>query len=134
MLTLEAPPKTYRPHRLLVVLMLLSAAWWSWVAWIVSGAEGAATAVAGASGFATFFAFCALAYGRSAITVDHEGLTHRGIWRSTHARWNECDSFDVLPGPLTLYVLRVAGRAVHFSNLYRHHRELARHLLTHVPG
>jgi hypothetical protein len=134
MLTLERPPRTFRPHPVLVTLMLASAGWWGWVAWIVSGAEGADTAKAGAVGFAAFFLFCAFAYGRSAITVDDEGLTFRGVWRSTRARWNECSGLDVLPGPLTLYVLRAGGRAVHFSNLYRHHRELARHLLTRVPG
>ncbi|MBM4381426.1 MAG: hypothetical protein FJ086_19315 [Deltaproteobacteria bacterium] len=134
MLTLERPPRTFRPHPVLVVLMLLCAAWWGWVAWMVSGAGEAGRAVAGASGFTAFFLFSALAYGRSAITVDEDGLTFRGVWRITRARWAECDAFDILPGPLTLYVVRAAGRAVHFRNLYRHHRELAQHLLTRVRG
>jgi hypothetical protein len=78
------------------------------------------------------FGLAATHHGVSAITVDQDGIRHRGLFGGMHARWAQCEAFGVLPGPLTLYVLKVSGRVVRFTSLYRHHRELARHLQLHV--
>lgn len=130
---LPAPARTYRPYRVLVLATALASAFWAWAAWVMWGAGAPAfSALGGASVFSAFFAASCAVYARSAITVDDEGLTHRGMWRSTRARWSECESFNVVPGLVTLYVLRAAGRPVHFSNLYGRHRELAGRLMQEV--
>ena len=126
-------PRTFRPARWVVVAFTLAAAWWAWAAtWTAQQGAGEWSSLLGAAFFSALFALAATHHGLSAITVDEEGITHRGLLGATRGRWSQCGEFGVLPGPLTLYALRVSGRVVHFTNLYRHHRELARHLRLHV--
>jgi hypothetical protein len=122
-------PRTFRPARWVVVTFSIASAWWAWAAtWTAQHGPREWSTLLGAAFFSALFGLAATHHGSSAITVDEEGISHRGLFGATRARWSQCEGFGVLPGPVTLYVLRASGRMVRFTNLYRQHRELARHL------
>ena len=126
-------PRTFRPARWVVVAFSLASAWWAWAAtWTAQHGAGEWSTLLGAAFFSAMFGMAATHHGVSSITVDQDGITHRGLFGSTRGRWSQCETFGTLSGPLTLYVVRISGRLVRFTNLYRHHRELARHLHLHV--
>lgn len=80
-------------------------------------------------GFMAFFAVAILYYGRTAIVVDGQGVTYRGMFRTARFGFDDIRRVDVLPGPLTIYAIRGRDRLVHFSSFFRSHQRLATMLM-----
>ena len=74
--------------------------------------------------FVVFFALSVVYYGRTAIYVDSRGVTYRGILHTSRFTFGEIGKVDILPGPITVYSIRAKGRLLHFTSLFKHHREL----------
>lgn len=79
--------------------------------------------------FILFFGVSVLYYLRTAIIVHGTGLTYRGIWRTIHFGFDDIRKVDVLPGPVTVYAIRVKGRLVHFTSFFKHHQRLVELLI-----
>src|SRR5437868_12960374 len=57
--------------------------------------------------FIAFFGVSLAYYARTAIFVDSRGLTYRGIVRTQRFTFDDIRKVDVLPGPVTVYSVRV---------------------------
>jgi hypothetical protein len=75
--------------------------------------------------FVVFFGLALTYYGRSAIFVDADGVTYRGMVRTRRLPFQEIRKLDVLPGVITVYAIRTPRAFCHFTSFFRHHRKLA---------
>ncbi|MFL5321832.1 MAG: PH domain-containing protein [Myxococcaceae bacterium] len=125
----------FRPHRVLAVAMAGAAVFWGYALYFLLGFDGVPwkTLVTAAS-FTAFFLAGVLYYGRTAIYVDDGGLTYRGMVRTIRIEFDQIRALQVLPGPLTVYSIRGAGRFVHFTSFFRRHRALARIITERTGG
>jgi hypothetical protein len=74
--------------------------------------------------FIVFFAISVAYYARTAIYVDSNGVTYRGIVRTQRFDYQDIRKVDILPGPIVIYAIRARGGFVHFTNFFKHHRRL----------
>jgi hypothetical protein len=74
--------------------------------------------------FILFFAISVFYYVRTAIFVDADGVTYRGMVRTRRISFEDIKKIDVLPGPIVVYAIRARGGFVHFTNFFRHHQRL----------
>lgn len=118
--------EVFRPYRLLGLAMAFAGLLWSgvfvylftfdWVPW---------RTWASVVFFMTFFAVATRYYWRAAIVVDGQSLTYRGFLVTRCFGVNDIRKLDVVPGIITVYAIRLADRAVHFTSLFARHRVLA---------
>src|SRR5688500_9629395 len=62
--------------------------------------------------FVFFFALALLYYARTAIFVEGDRLTYRGLVRTHQFLFADVRRVHVLPGPVTVYSVRARGRLV----------------------
>ena len=74
--------------------------------------------------FIAFFGVSVFYYVRTAIFVDASGVTYRGMLRTLSFSFDEIRKVDVLPGPVTVYAIRVGATGMHFTSFFLHHRRL----------
>lgn len=116
----------FRPFWILPFLMGAAGVLWLFVLVYLLTFDGVpAKTLLSAGFFVAFFAVAVAYYGRSAIFVDANGLTCRGMLRTRRLAWAEIRKLDVLPGPVTVYAIRARGMPCHFTSFFRHHRRLA---------
>ncbi len=124
--TEEKPREVFRPFVLLPILMALAGALWTGVLLYLLTFDGIPTqTLLSAGGFALFFALALLYYGRSAVLVDDQGVTWRGMVTRSRVSWAEIRRMHVLPGPITVYAVRTPRKLWHFTSFFRNHRRLA---------
>jgi hypothetical protein len=126
--------RIFRPRRLWAALMGAAGLLWIAVLIYLTQVDDVPLQTYLSAVFFVIFFLVALAYyGRTAIFVDHRGLTFRGMVRTQRLSFSDIRKVDVLPGPVTVYAIRAGGRFVHFTSFFRNHRDLV-HLLVERAG
>ena len=74
--------------------------------------------------FVVFFGVSLTYYARTAITVDGQGVTYRGMVRTDFFPFGDIVKVDILPGPVTVYAVRARRRGMHFTSFFTQHRRL----------
>ena len=126
----QPQPEVFRPHRILAVVMALAG-----LLWVATGAllltfDGVPWKTwASVAFFIVFFAVSTGYYARSAIVVEGESLTYRGILRTRRCGMSEIRKLEILPGLITVYSIRVSEGVMHFTSLFSRHQALARLLV-----
>ena len=116
----------FRPQPLLGVSMAVAAAFWlSVLVFLVQNPIVPAKTFASAAFFVLLFLSSVLYYARTAILVDAEGVTYRGIVRQTRIGFDELLKLSVAPGLITLYTLQARHKSIAFTSFFQRHRELA---------
>jgi hypothetical protein len=117
--------QTYRPRRVLSVVMTLAALLWGAAFFYLMRFEGLPLRLpVGALVFTVFFAVSATYYSRTAIFVDPTGVTYRGMLRRRRLYFSEIRRVDVLGGPITVYAVKTQNTRCHFTSLFGRHRTL----------
>ena len=75
--------------------------------------------------FIVLFGGAVAYYGRTAIFVDHRGVTYRGLLRTRRLSFSEIRNLEVLPGLVTVYAVCAPAARMIFTSLFAHHRQLA---------
>jgi hypothetical protein len=120
----------YRPHRALAAAMAAAMLFWGYALYFLSGYDGVPwKTLVTAAVFTAFFAVAAVYYARSAVLVDDDGFTVRGLVRTSRFRFDDILAVRVLPGPLTVYSVNAANRFIHFTSFYRRHKKLMQTLV-----
>ncbi len=101
------------------------ALWLAALAYLLQFDGVPAKLVLGVGFFVGFFALALAYYLRARITVDATGIIYRGLLRSRRVRYEDIQRVNVLPGPVTVYAIRVGPRQLHFTSFFRGHRKLA---------
>lgn len=126
----QPQPEVFRPHRILAVVM--AAAGLLWVAtgvFLLTFDSVPWKTWAAVVFFILFFAVSTGYYARSAIVVEGESLTFRGILRTRRCGLSEIRKLEILPGLITVYSIRVSEGVMHFTSLFSRHQALARLLV-----
>lgn len=110
--------------------MAVAMLFWAYALYFLSGYDGVPwKTLATAGAFTVFFAIAVVYYARSAVLVDAEGFTVRGLVRTSRFRFDQIRAVRVLPGPLTVYSINAADRFIHFTSFYRRHKKLMQTLI-----
>ncbi len=118
-------PQVFRPRKVLAPLMGVATLVWLAVLAYLFQFEGVPIRIFLAAGFfVALFGLSVAYYGRSAIFVDARGVTFRGIVRTRRFAFDEIRKLDVIPGPITVYAVRVREHFVHFTSIFQRHRAL----------
>lgn len=118
--------EVFRPVRILPILMGAAGLIWLGVFVYLMTFDGVPLKIIlSALFFVVFFAISLTYYGRSAIYVDQDGVTYRGMIRTRRLSFAEIRKLDVLPGPVTVYAIRTRESFCHFTSFFRHHKRLA---------
>lgn len=123
-------PEVFRPHRILAVVMALAGLLWVGTGVFLFTFDGVPWKTwASVAFFIVFFALATGYYARSAIVVEGESLTCRGIMRTRRYGLSEIRRLEILPGIITVYSIRVSEGVMHFTSLFSRHQALARLLV-----
>jgi hypothetical protein len=122
--------EVFRPRRSLAAVMAVAGVLWVSVLVYLLQFEGVpAQTFLSAVFFVLFFGVSLTYYARTAIFVDANGLTYRGMVRTQRFMFADIRKVDVLPGPVTVYAIRGNGRFVHFTSFFNQHRKLVQLLV-----
>ena len=118
--------EVFRPFWILPVSMAVAGLLWLGVLIYLMTFDGVPwKTYVSAGAFVAFFALALVYYARSAVYVDENGVTWRGILRTRRLGWRDIRKIDVLSGPITVYAIRTSRTLCHFTSFFRHHRRLA---------
>jgi len=118
-------PQVFRPRKVLAAIMAAAALVWLAVLVYLFQFDGVPIRIFLAAGFfVALFGLSVAYYGRTAIFVDARGVTFRGMVRTQRFAFDEIRKLDVLPGPITVYAVRVRERLIHFTSFFQRHRAL----------
>ena len=122
--------EVFRPRRAYAILMGAAGAAWLLVLLCLTQFRGVAPKTYLSAGcFFLFFACSLLYYAWTAIFIDVQGVTYRGILGTHHFSFQEIRKVDVIPGPVTIYTVRGPRNLIHFSSFFLHHQRLLKLLV-----
>lgn len=114
--------------------MALAAVFWiSVLAFLVANPVVPLKTFASTAFFVVLFVSSVFYYVRTAILVDPEGVTYRGMLREVRLSFAEIQKLAVLPGLITLYTVHAGGRTFSFSSFFQRHQELVALLRERAP-
>lgn len=117
--------RIFRPQPFLGVAMALAAVFWiSVLAFLVVNPTVPLKTFASTGFFVILFVASVFYYVRTAILVDGEGITYRGMVRETRLRFADIQRLAVLPGLITLYTVHAGPQTFSFSSFFQRHKEL----------
>ncbi len=117
--------RIFRPQPFLGVAMALAAVFWiSVLAFLVVNPTVPLKTFASTAFFVILFVASVFYYVRTAILVDGEGITYRGMVRETRLRFADIQRLAVLPGLITLYTVHAGAQTFSFSSFFQRHKEL----------
>lgn len=118
-------PKVFRPAPILAGVMGAAALLWIGVlVYLLQFKQVPAKTMLSAIFFVLFFVWSVLYYVRTLIVVDSKGVTYRGLLTTRRFSFSDIRKLDVLPGPVTVYAVRIPRTQVHFTSFFRQHRDL----------
>lgn len=117
--------RIFRPQPLLGVAMAVAAAFWLAVlVFLINNPTVPIKTFVSTAFFVVLFVGSVVYYARTAIVVDKEGLTYRGMLRSVRVSFGEIQRLAVLPGLITLYTVHSGRFTFSFSSFFQRHKEL----------
>ncbi len=117
--------RIFRPQPLLGVAMAVAAVFWSSVlAFLMVNPSVPMKTFASAAFFVILFVASVFYYLRTAILVDAEGITYRGMVRDVRLSFGQIQRLAVLPGLITLYTVHAGRQTFSFSSFFPAHQEL----------
>ncbi len=117
--------RTFRPQPLLGVAMAVAAVFWiSVLAFLVVNPTVPLKTFASTVFFVVLFVASVFYYVRTAILVDGEGITYRGMVRVVRLRFDDIQRLAVIPGLITLYTVHAGRQTFSFSSFFQRHKEL----------
>lgn len=126
----EKPAEVFRPNRLLAAAMAAAGALWVAVGVLLFTFDDVHWKTwASVVFFICFFAVSTRYYWRSAIVVEGESFTYRGLLRTRRCGLEDIRKLEIAPGLITVYSVRVADHVMHFTSLFTRHRTLAQLLV-----
>lgn len=124
-LAFERMVRTFRPQPVLGIAMAVAAAFWLAVlVFLVNNPVVPVETFLSTGFFVILFVASVLYYSRTAIRIDPQGLTYRGMLREVHLKFDDIQRLAVIPGLITLYTVYAGGRTFSFSSFFQRHREL----------
>ena len=126
--------RIFRPQPLLGVAMAVAAAFWLAVlAFLVKNPIVPAKTFLSTGFFVILFVSSVVYYSRTAIVVDADGLTYRGMLREVRLKYDEMWKLVETPGLITLYTVHAGRRTFSFTSFFQRHRELVALLRAREP-
>jgi hypothetical protein len=117
--------RIFRPQPVLGVAMAVAAAFWLAVlVFLVKNPIVPTKTYLSTAFFVVLFLSSVFYYARTAILVDGDGLTYRGMVREVRLKFEDIQRLAVLPGLITLYTVHAGGSTFSFSSFFQRHREL----------
>ena len=117
--------RIFRPQPLLGVAMAVAAVFWiSVLAFLVVNPSVPLKTFASTAFFVILFVGSVFYYVRTAILVDMEGITYRGMLREVRLRFDQIQRLAVLPGLITLYTVHAGRHTFSFSSFFQRHKDL----------
>ena len=117
--------RIFRPQPFLGVSMAVAAVFWiSVLAFLVANPTVPLKTFASTAFFVILFVASVFYYLRTAILVDGEGITYRGMVREVRLRFDDIQRLAVLPGLITLYTVHAGRHTFSFSSFFQRHKEL----------
>ncbi len=117
--------RTFRPQPVLGIAMGLAAVFWiSVLAFLVANPSVPLKTFASTAFFVVLFVGSVFYYVRTAVLVDADGITYRGMLREVRLSFADIQRVAVLPGLVTLYTVHAGGRSFSFSSFFQRHQEL----------
>ena len=117
--------RTFRPQPLLGVAMAVAASFWLAVLVFLFKNPAVPLKTFLSTGFfVVLFLASVFYYARTAILVDGEGLTYRGMVREVRLTFGEIQKLAVIPGLITLYTVHAGRSTFSFSSFFQRHKEL----------
>lgn len=116
----------FRPSRWLGALSALAGALWVGIFAYLTTFDGVPVSTyLSALAFIVLFVLSVVYHVRTAILVDAQGLTYRGLVRQQRLPFSDVARLDVVPGPITIYAVTGRSGRMQFSNFFERHRSLA---------
>jgi len=126
--------RTFRPQPFLGVAMALAAVFWlSVLAFLVVNPSVPLETFASTAFFVILFVASVFYYVRTAILVDGDKITYRGMVREVRLSFKDIQKLKVLPGPITLYTVHAGRHTFSFSSFFQRHKELVELLRDRAP-
>lgn len=117
--------RIFRPQPLLGIAMAVAAVFWiSVLAFLVLNPTVPLKTFASTAFFVVLFVASVIYYVRTAILVDGEGITYRGMVREVRLSFDDIQRLAVLPGLITLYTVYAGRQTFSFSSFFQRHKEL----------
>ena len=117
--------RIFRPQPLLGVAMAVAAAFWLAVlAFLLNNPAVPAKTFVSTGFFVVLFMLSVVYYVRTAIVVERDCLTYRGMVRKVRLKYDEIQKVAVVPGLITLYTVYAGPRTFSFSSFFPRHKEL----------
>jgi hypothetical protein len=117
--------RTFRPQPLLGVAMAVAALFWiSVLAFLLAYPTVPLKTFASTAFFVILFVGSVFYYVRTAILVDGDGITYRGMVREKRLSFRDIKKVAVLPGLITMYTVHAGRQTFSFSSFFQRHKEL----------
>lgn len=106
------------------LVAVATAYWLAVLAFVADAPQVHTKSVLSALFFVVMFVVSMAYHSYALIVVDAYGITYRGLLGTRRFSFKDIERFAIVPGPVTLYVLRAGSRELLFSSFIGRHKKL----------